>query len=120
VTSSRRETVGFFLYGTPDGSKAHERERRRAGSVPPDDPLLILPMLHLLLCFVVDFTISDNEGGWKWFLVGLVDYPASSILKQVGFLDPFLTFGIFGTLWWYFVGVVFRSTFRIFESMANR
>lgn len=82
--------------------------------------LLILPTLHLVLCFYVEFSISDNAGGWKWFLVGLVDYPASSILKQVGFLDPLLTFGIFGTLWWYLISVFLRWIFGVGASIANR
>lgn len=86
----------------------------------PTIPLLILPTLHLILCFYVEFSISDDAGGWKWFLVGLVDYPLSSILKQVGFLDPFLTFGVFGTLWWYFIGVVFRFLVVRGASTANR
>ena len=86
----------------------------------PTMPLLILPALHLVLCFVTDFTISDESGGWKWFLVGLVDYPASSILKQIGFLDPFLTFGIFGTLWWYLISVFLRWIVGVGASIANR
>ncbi len=86
----------------------------------PTIPLLILPTLHLILCFFVEFSISDDAGGWKWFLVGLVDYPLSSILKQVGFLDPLATFAIFGTLWWYVIGVFVKWIFGVGASIGNR
>ena len=86
----------------------------------PTIPLLILPTLHLILCFYVEFSISDDAGGWKWFPVGLIDYPFSSLLKQAGFLEPFLIFAIFGTVWWYVIGVFVKWICGIGASIANR
>jgi hypothetical protein len=90
----------------------------------PTIPLLILPTLHLILCFVTDFTISDESGGWKWFLMGLIDFPLFVILRPmssvVGLVDPFLVFAILGTLWWYFVSVLLRFIFGVRASVEDR
>ena len=74
----------------------------------PTIPLLILPTLHLVLCFALDFTISNDDGLWVWVLVAAIDLPFSLLLSSFAYLDPFLTYATLGTLWWYFIGVAFR------------
>ena len=83
----------------------------------PTIPLLILPTLHLVLCFAVDFSINTVEGGWKWFFVVVVDFPFSLLLSSA---DPLLAFGIFGTLWWYLISVFLRWIFGVGAPIANR
>ena len=84
-------------------------------------PLLILPTLHLILCFYVDFKISDDDfGSWKWFVLFLVDLPFSIILSRLSFLGAFVAFATLGTLWWYFIGVFARWISGVGESIANR
>lgn len=86
----------------------------------PTIPLLILPTLHLILCFVLDFTITDDDGLWVWVLAFFVDFPLSTVLSRSGFVDPFLPFAIFGTLWWYLISVFLRWIFGVGASIANR
>jgi hypothetical protein len=87
----------------------------RAGFLRPSLPLLVLPVLHLALCIVVQFTSS--EGGWAWFPIYLVDLPFSYVLLFVGRFVPsgFVVFGILGTLWWYFISVFVRWFFRMIQ-----
>ena len=85
-------------------------------------PLLILPTLHLILCFVVDLNMGEDYG-LKWFLLGLFDFPVYLVVRHLSFMeftDPFLAFAIFGTLWWYLIGVFVRWISRVGASIANR
>lgn len=75
-------------------------------SLRPTRPVLILPILHVIFCFVVELTMSED--GWKWFLPTIVDLPFSEFWRRITFLSPFHAFLIFGTLWWYSVSLVFR------------
>ena len=82
---------------------------------------LVMPSLHLILCISVE--VTSDAGGWKWFLVGIIDYPASAWLKQISFLPQFITFAVFGTLWWFFISClilfIFRLMFRIGKALEN-
>ena len=72
-------------------------------------PVLILPMLHLILCLITEFAISDSEGGWKWFPMGIVDFPFAYVPQKIAHIMPyFWSFSIFGTLCWYGISILFR------------
>jgi hypothetical protein len=86
----------------------------------PTIPLLILPTLHLILCFAVAFSINTVEGGWKWFFVIVVDFPFSLLIGQLASPDPLAAFAVFGTLWWYLISVFLRWIFGVGASIANR
>ncbi len=86
----------------------------------PTIPLLILPTLHLILCFAVAFSINTVEGGWKWFFVIVVDFPFSLLIGQMASPDPLAAFAVFGTLWWYSISVFLRWIFGVGASIANR
>jgi hypothetical protein len=82
----------------------------------PSVPTITLATLHIILCFVVESTFSED--GWKWFLVAIIDFPASNWIKQLN--HPFESFLILGTLWWYGIGVVVRFFYLVFAPTANR
>ena len=67
-----------------------------------------MPTLHLALCILVQ--LNPSEGSWTWFPFLFVDFPYSLLALLLGHIVPsgFVVFGLFGTLWWYFVGVVAR------------
>ena len=79
--------------------------------------MLILPILHVILCFVVELGMSDD--GWKWFLPALIDFPSSELFRQVKVLPQFDAFLIFGTLWWYCVGLVYRFFYVLLVGNDN-
>ncbi len=68
-------------------------------------PLLIHlpPLLHL--CFSVGITAPEPYAGWFWMGLNLFDFPFSIIFSALLYhsVNPMITFGIFGTLWWYFL-----------------
>ena len=74
--------------------------------VRPTRPVLVVPMLHVIFCFVVELGISDE--GFKWFLPYIIDLPASELFRRITILPEFDCFIVFGTLWWYCVSLVFR------------
>jgi hypothetical protein len=75
-------------------------------------PVLILPALHFVVCLIVEFG-SRNAGGWQWFPMFWIDFPfVFALVKITQFMPHFVAFGIFGTLCWYGVGVVFRYFYR--------
>ena len=74
--------------------------------VRPTLPLLVLPELHLVLCLV-----AQLDGTYGWFPFFFIDAPFSLFLMRIGFLPPLVTFGVFGTVWWYFVAVLIRVVF---------
>jgi hypothetical protein len=64
--------------------------------------ILVLPALHLGFCLFIQF--ANFEGSWGWFLAFLVDLPFSVLLLPLGkYLSGFVCFGVFGTLWWFFL-----------------
>lgn len=86
----------------------------------PTIPLLILPTLHLILCFAVAFSINSVAGGWKWIFVLVADFPFSLLIGHFASPDSLAAFAIFGTLWWYSISVFLRWIFGVGESIANR
>jgi len=85
--------------------------------VRPTKTRLILPALHLIFCVVVELAFRDD---WKWFFPFLVDLPFSIIFGQFSFLGAFLALAIFGTLWWYVIGVFLKWISGVGASIANR
>ena len=83
----------------------------------PTTGVLVLPLLHLLLCIVVQ--LNASEGGWWWFPMYLVDLPFSALLVHVPFLPGLVVFGVFGTLWWYFIGVIIRFVLTWHPPMSD-
>jgi hypothetical protein len=75
----------------------------------PTFPLLVLPVSHLVLCLVVQ--VNATSGSWSWFPLFLIDLPVSSLLIRIESLPSLVTFGIFGTIWWYFVAILIRVLF---------
>ena len=59
--------------------------------------------LHLIGCLYVYATPS--EGSWQWFPIYIVDFPASLVPLRVipASVPPLISFGVVGTLWWYFI-----------------
>src|SRR5256885_1772680 len=81
----------------------------------PTTGVLVLPLFHLLMCIVVQLYsilqppfVHLGEPGWVWSRMFFIDLPLSALLVHIHFLPGFIFFGIFGTLWWYFIGVIIR------------
>ena len=79
--------------------------------------MLIPPILHVIFCFVVELTMSED--GWKWFLPTIIDLPFSELFRRLTFLSPFHAFIIFGILWWYSVGLVYRFFYVLLAGSEN-
>jgi hypothetical protein len=63
--------------------------------------VFLAPTIYLALCVAVGLRIVPSEGSWGWFLPFLAAFPFSlALLPLTNVIGPFLTFGIFGTLWW--------------------
>ena len=77
-------------------------------SLRPTRALLILPALHIVLCLLV----QRNPNGWQWFPVFIADLPFSILLTQLTFLPAFVSFAVFGTMWWYLICCGVRWIFR--------
>ena len=78
----------------------------------------VLSVAHLLLCFYVAATPSE---GWGWVIVTSIDFPFSiPIIALLHDLPPLLSFGIFGTLWWYLLGwLLAKLIVKINSSMSK-
>ncbi len=61
----------------------------------------VAPTLHLCVCAVT--AVLPENVGWEHLV--WIDFPASALILAVvfSFDHPALVFGIFGTLWWYFL-----------------
>jgi hypothetical protein len=61
------------------------------------------------LAAVVAIYQTHFEGSWGGFFLFVLDFPASLLaLLPVGW-NPWLFFGVIGSLWWYLIGaVIFR------------
>jgi hypothetical protein len=80
---------------------------------------LLLPTLHFLWCLALQTAIvAPSEGSWTWFPVFIVDFPfsilvlwAEGVLHESAGVDlpPLVTFGIAGTIWWYFLSAIVVS-----------
>jgi len=61
----------------------------------------VLPLLHLGLCIYT--ATSEPTPSWEQMII--VDFPASFVIGALAWhveLAP-LWFGVFGTLWWFFL-----------------
>ncbi len=70
----------------------------------------LLPFLHLGACLAI--WIGHINTGWQKLII--VDFPFSVVLVALMFRDvnPLLSFGVLGTLWWYFLSLFVRRFFR--------
>jgi hypothetical protein len=70
------------------------------------NPLLafILPSIHFGACLAIWF--GHIQRGWEYLL--FVDFPFSVIMTGLMFrkVNQLISFGILGTLWWYFLSRV--------------
>jgi hypothetical protein len=89
-------------------------------SIRPTVPVLVLPALHVALCIIAQFAYGDS-GSWMWFPFLFIDFPVSVLLMMfwnigVGNIGPgWFVFGVFGTLWWYFISALIRSLYLKYE-----
>jgi len=72
--------------------------------------VFLLPFLHLGACLAI--WIGRIDTGWQKLLI--VDFPFSIVLAGLMFrnVNPLLSFGVLGTLWWYLLSVILRRLFR--------
>ena len=77
----------------------------------------LLPLLHLCACIIIAF--ASITKGWEY--LGLIDFPASALIVAIdyNFDHPLLLFGVFGTLWWYFLSRVAEYAFNKFRRVAR-
>jgi hypothetical protein len=63
--------------------------------------VFLLPLLHLCTCIII--VLAQLGKGWEY--LGLIDFPASVLIVAIdyNFDHPLILFGVFGTLWWYFL-----------------
>jgi hypothetical protein len=71
--------------------------------------LLVLPALHIFLCIMIEF--SSSYGSMAWFPMYFVDLPLSHLLMRIDWLPPVVSFGFFGTIWWFLIGALIRFIF---------
>lgn len=77
----------------------------------PIGPLLAAPLIHVLFCIASN--ANPEGGGWNWFLLFILDLPFSILLLVLSqFMSDFAVFGVFGTLWWFAIGVGVRFLYR--------
>jgi hypothetical protein len=84
------------------------RDMRLSTLIRPTFPLLALPASHLVLCVVILVNANTTGGSLYWFPLFFVDLPISALLDG---LPPIVIFGVFGTLWWYFLAIIIRALF---------
>jgi hypothetical protein len=72
----------------------------------------IAATVHVAICFVV--AQHPSEGSWQWFPVFVLDFPFSIAIEALSpkGSEPLATFGLFGSLWWLFLGAGIASIFR--------
>jgi hypothetical protein len=89
--------------------------------------LFVLPGLHLCLCLAItagllSSGVSTHAGGWNWFPLFLLDFPASILLMRValGLNHDAIVFTIGGTLWWLLISLILGAIFRLIASLFLR
>ena len=76
---------------------------------------LIIATLHFLYCIYTYHSVS--EGSWRWFRVFVLDLPISLVLVQSSsWVSPLILFGIFGSIWWYFISSLMFFIFAKFSA----
>ena len=89
--------------------------------------LFVLPALHLALCLTIVIGglsqhTSTHAGGFLWFPVFLLDYPASILLMRValGSSHDVMVLTIGGTLWWLLISIIIGRVFSLIASLFRR
>jgi hypothetical protein len=73
--------------------------------------LLVMPVLHLFFCFAAHS--NTGAGGWQWYPMFVIDLPFSVVLLFASQIMPeYLAYGVFGTIWWFAIGVFIRFIYR--------
>ena len=80
----------------------------------------VLGIVHLLCSVIASQVLS--EGSWRWLPLFIVDYPFSVFLTAIApSLPPLLIYGLFGSLWWLFLGyLVARGVQRMAAVVRDR
>ena len=83
--------------------------------------VFVLPAIYLGLCIAVALQIVPAEGSWGWLLPFPAAFPFSIVLLPLTkALPPLLTFGIFGTLWWFLISKMIAAAIsRIVARMRH-
>jgi len=83
--------------------------------------------LHLGLCLAIGLGLlstqaSTHAGGWSWFPIFLLDFPASMLLLRVAAAinQPAVVFTIGGTLWWLLISLLVGGIFSLLASLFRR
>jgi hypothetical protein len=89
--------------------------------------LFVLPGLHLALCLAIAAGLLStgaptHAGGWNWFPLFLLDFPASILLMRValGLNHDAVVFTIGGTLWWLLISLIFGWIISGIASLFRR
>jgi len=82
----------------------------------------VAPSAHFGLCTAIALGWNSGEGGWTWFPLFLVDFPFSILLLPLLNISkqPYIVFGILGTLWWYFASIIIGWIVKEFRDIVRR
>jgi hypothetical protein len=93
----------------------------------PRSSLLLWPTLHLLICIIIQFGISDAEDPWKWIPLIVIDFPLSVIplplrraLPDTILVPGWVVFGVIGTLWWVLLCWIFGRRRKVKYSLEGQ
>ena len=89
--------------------------------------LFLLPGVHLCLCLALWLGLlstgaATHTGGWNWFPLFLLDFPASIPLMRLALAlnHDAVIFTIGGTLWWLLISLVLGGIFSLLASLFRR
>ncbi len=72
---------------------------------------VVLLVFHAAIVFII--LGQKFEGSWGGFVLFVIDFPISLLLMLLPFKwDQWVLFGIFGSLWWYILGVLITAIMR--------
>jgi hypothetical protein len=67
----------------------------------------VLPFAAAALHFLISIFVaqSPSEGSWQWFPIFVIDFPASIVPLTLfpSSVPSIVAFGLFGSLWWFFL-----------------
>src|SRR6185437_12928489 len=76
----------------------------------------VLGLAYFAWCCLIDFEIIQMEGSWGGFTVFLLGLPASAISLLINYfipkISPLITYGLIGSVWWFFLGYYVTGLFR--------
>jgi hypothetical protein len=80
----------------------------------------VVALIHFVICLAI--AVGQAEGSWGWFVAFLLDLPFSILLLYLPqAVPPFISFGILGTAWWYFlVFFLIRFCSKIRQWLARK